>query len=92
MHAGAGASLQRLLLPPPLTRLRSAAPLLATPQETQFFTKFGSCAHPDEEVKWGCDPAATQRYIAGSLHLDAVLSARLGRAAFDASTGYSWAR
>ena len=44
------------------------------------------------EVPWRCNRKATEAYIVDKLGRDAVVAAGLGRAAFDASTAYSFVR
>lgn len=63
----------------------------SNPKETRFFNVVGNCSHPDSPTRpWGCDKAQEERYLLRTLARDAVVQSGLTRAAFEASTDYSW--
>lgn len=61
-------------------------------QEPRFFNALGNCLHADAGVTWRCDPALEQQYLLRTLRRDDVLDSGLSRAAFEATTEYSWVR
>ncbi|PRW44571.1 sulfotransferase [Chlorella sorokiniana] len=63
----------------------------SNPKEPRMFNAVGNCSHPDSPtLRWGCDKAQEERYLLRTLKRDVVVESGLSRAAFEASTDYSW--